>query len=150
MKSGQSIELQLVDENCQPLQLGNVMIDIHLFLGGDLRYRFIAGRTTKEGKLSISYEDLDHTRKDMGEMYLMDFNSPLDDCDPLVRVLIYSERELIERRDKAMNAHHKTPAWAEVWPSNSKLRAEPVSIEILGQVTHVQMPCRLLGAGGTR
>jgi hypothetical protein len=143
MKPAQSIQIQLVNGNGKPLHLGNVKLEIHFFTHGNFRYAFGVGLTDEKGYLKTSYSDVEKERREDSEYNLMDYNTKLDDCDSTVKIVILSGQELRERNEKALRYFDKPLDWAKNWPSNSKVKTQPVSVELRDQITHVQIPCEL-------
>lgn len=144
MKPGQSIEIQLMDRSGQqPVDLANVMIDVHLFYNGRFRYAFDAGRTSNAGTRIVTYDDLEGQRRRNGAMFLMDYNTKLDDCDTKIELRIRTRAELIEARKAVLEQFRREPDWASDWPANSEVKVDPVFVELQGQVTRVLVPCGL-------
>ena len=91
MKPDQSLEIQLSDHADQPVNLGNVVVEIHFFTGGRYRYAFKVGRTDDAGHLSISYREIERLRGENAVENLMDYNTKLEDCDPTIKIVVPSE-----------------------------------------------------------
>jgi len=144
MKLGQSIEIQLTDRNGKPIDVANIMVDVYLFYDGKFRYAFDAGRTGNGGTLTITYDHLESQRRSNGAIFLMDYNTKLDDCDAKVELRIQTQAELLEGRKNVLEQFRQEPPWAGDWPANSKVKAQPVSVELSGEITHVQIPCEVV------
>ena len=94
MTREQTIFLQLIDESNKPLALSNVIMVIHFFTNGNYRYGFKLPPTDNQGQLRISYDDIDAKRMESGSESLMDYNTPLADSDPQIRIEIPTDGEL--------------------------------------------------------
>ena len=84
MQPQQSILVTLETELGVALRANNILIDIKLFTRGNLRYQLKAGRTDANGTLLITYSALAKQRASNAMQFLMDYNTPLTDCDPTV------------------------------------------------------------------
>lgn len=140
MKPNQSIDLQLVDSNGEHAAIPNVMIELSFFTKGNFRYRLGVGRTDASGRLIVSYVEVETLRQRNAEFDLMDYNTKLKDCDPLVEVIIDSEDELRERYKKVLRSYGEPPPWAKNWPSNANVRGQRKSVELIGQTARVEIP----------
>src|SRR5260221_1542340 len=107
MKPNQSVEIQLVDVSGAPLRLGNILLESHFFTNGNLRYSFKVGRTDNNGQLRFSYADVDVIRRQYGAENLMDYNTPLEDCDPAITVVVPSEEQLREQQKSALKFYNR-------------------------------------------
>ena len=139
MRAEQLLQIQLTDRENQPLLAANILIDVQFFVAGRLRYTFVAGRTASSGNLVVTYDDLEAMRRDMAQLFLMDFNTRLEDCDPTVNLKIPSQGSLITRHDNALRSYQKAPRWAEDWPSNSEVKADGISVELHDDVARVDI-----------
>jgi hypothetical protein len=137
MKPGQSINIQLTTGDKKPLPISDVLVLINLFTGGKYRYGFVAGRTDKEGRLIVSYEDIEKLRRANAQEFLMDYNTKLEDCDPFVQIVVPSEKDLLDRKEKVFQNFGRTPEWAVIWPSNAKVRSQENTVKLVGQTVEV-------------
>ena len=137
MRPGQSIRIRLKDREGNVVALKSVLIHIEFFMHGSYRYGFAAGRTDHEGRLVVSYGDLEEQRRRYSLTNLMDYNTRLEDCDPTVNLSILSEEELCSRRQKAAQAYGKDPEWAKTWPSNAQVQAQATTVELSYPITDV-------------
>lgn len=142
MKPGQSIHIQLLDETGAPLPAENIIVHIEFFTNGNYRYGFEAGRTDKKGRLVVSYDELEHRRLSLSSEFLMDYNTKLDECDPIIKIVILSEEELRSRQRKVLRFYGTEPDWAKAWPSNARIKAESKTVDLANQVTTVDIPAR--------
>jgi hypothetical protein len=139
MKPDQFIQIQLETPSGAPLALYNALLEIRLFTQGKLRYCFKAGRTDNNGLLRVSYSDLENLRAANAKQFLMDYNTPLEDCDPVVELCVPSEEELRYASDKISKSYGKPPDWAANWPSNAQLQAQCKVVTLTNSVTRVSI-----------
>lgn len=97
MKSGSVLDVQLVDVQGLPLAMPNVSIDVVLYCSGNERYRFDAGATDAQGRISTSYDMLERTRKQNQAFAVMDYNTKLEGCDDTVELAVPTLDQLRER-----------------------------------------------------
>ncbi len=142
MKPEQSIYIQLMDAKEQPLQLGGVLVSIDFFTKGNPRYSFTAGRTDQVGVLRLTYLDIERLRSDNAKLFLMDYNTKLEECDSVVRITVPTDSQLRSRFENATKTFNKSPEWASTWPSNAKIESIPQEIEIIGPITEVKLSCK--------
>ncbi len=148
MHPGQSIQIQLVDDAGAPAPLGNVLPEVRFFCGGQTkrhRYAFKTWSTDPGGRCEIRYEELEDMRRLLASADLMDFNTPLEECDALVEVRIPPEEELLELKRRPWRRSWWRPAWLSEWPANGQLGpVEPRRVTAGGRVTRVEIPVRPL------
>jgi uncharacterized protein YccT (UPF0319 family) len=113
MNPNQTIEIQLADDDGNPVTIRNVFIEIRYFMGGHFRYAFDVGRTNENGSLRLTYATIDTVRRANAEANLMDYNTSLDDCDPRVQIVIPSEQKLKEYYEQAIRFYQIAPAWSK-------------------------------------
>ena len=143
MNPGQSIGVQLVQENGRGLPVSNVMIEFEFFVKGSFRFALKVGRTNEAGCLSVTYEEIEVLRRDRAEKNVMDYNTKLDDCDPSVRVVVRSEQELLDQRDNVLRFYRHEPEWAKDWPSNHRISARPITVETVEHETRAEVLCAI-------
>src|ERR1700734_1273658 len=112
MKPGQAIHVQLSDVNGKPLAIENILVEIHLFTTGNYRYGFEAGRTDANGQIVVTYQDLETQRQENGAFFIMDYNTPLEDCDPVAKFVVPAEYELRRRQQEVIKVFGKEPTFA--------------------------------------
>lgn len=146
----QTIVLQLVDESNKPLALPNVIMVINFFTGGRHRYGFFLDPTDGQGRLRISYEDVETERRDNAKESLMDYNTPLTECDPQIQITIPTDEELKRSYEVATRwaGRGVTPNYAREWltANNAKIRSTKVVAELGKNETVVLIPCKLATA----
>jgi hypothetical protein len=140
MNPGQTINIQLTTGENKPFPIHDVLVLINLFTGGTYRYGFVAGRTDKEGRLNVSYDDLEKLRRANAQEFLMDCNTKLEDCDPLVQIVVPSVEDLLARKAKVLENFGRAPDWAMTWPSNAKVKAQESTVKLVGQTVDALIP----------
>jgi hypothetical protein len=140
MKPTQALILQLRDELGNPLLLAGIYFDLLFFIQGQDCYGFRFGPTDGQGELRITYRDVETKRALEAKFYLMDYNTPLDDCDDRLKIQIPSA-------DKLRKAYEWQAKWldggaspeAEGWlkSANPKLGGKEVAAELNGDETVV-------------
>jgi hypothetical protein len=147
MNRGQSLSVQLVNYDGNPLAVGNVIVDVSFFLEGQRRYGFRLGETDSQGRLHLRYGDVERARLRNLEFQTWDYKTKLEDCDARVLVSIPSKEELEEALITATTFNEGTvPTWARNWAtaSNGKLKCGETLVELLQQDTTVRVSCELL------
>ena len=142
MKPDQSIYIQLVDTQEQPLRLGGVLVSIEFFTSGNLRYTFTAGRTDEMGTLNLSYLYFEKLRSHNAKFFLMDYNTKLEECDSVIGISIPTNVQLRNQSENATKAFGEPPDWANVWPSNGQIESIPRKVELIGPITEVKLTCK--------
>jgi hypothetical protein len=140
MQPKQSLAIQLTSLPGCEVKTGDILLDIKLFTRGSFRYQFKAGRTDAKGKLSITYADLEFQRASNAKLFLMDYNTPLTDCDPLVEISIPSDRELKIASEYVEQNFGTVPTWATPWPSNAIVEGLPQKVTLTSDTTSVSYP----------
>lgn len=147
MQRGQIIEIQLVDRSGTQVRMANVLPEIRVFYRGRTErplYSFEVWSTDTGGRCEIRFEDLEVQRMLLGSGDLMDFNTPLTDCDPVVEVRIAPESEFEARKRRPWRTSWWRPAWLTDWPANGQLEpVEPKRVTLSGRVTRVDMVVKL-------
>jgi len=147
MKPTQTLIIQLVDEMGKPFRLADIYIDLSFFLQGQYRYGFRFGPTNRQGELHITYQDVETKRAIEAKIFLMDYNTPLDDCDDLVRISIPSMDKLKEAYEwNTKWFADKTSEDAKGWlnAANAKIRANEIPVKLHGTETIVSVPCSVV------
>lgn len=91
------INIRLVNERGVAIPLEKVIFDINLYVSGILRYSFDGGATDSEGQCTIELDDLTRQWLEKRKLFLMDYNTPLQECDDVVGILAPSATELASR-----------------------------------------------------
>jgi hypothetical protein len=139
MNPRQSLEIQLVGNNGTQLQIGNVLLELNFFVGGQYRFGFKIGRTNSVGALTISYDDVEQIRTGRAVENLMDYNSKPDDCDNRIQIVIPSERTLREQVAVVQRIYQTAPEWSKHWPSNANIRPAEALVDLIEGITHIEI-----------
>ena len=149
MQPGQKIEIQLVDKSGNPVRIAGVIPYIRLFhrgYGERPRYTFQGWPTNAAGRSEVTFNDLDEDRIMLSFSNLMDFNTPLAECDPTVEIWIPPESHFEEARRRILEWPSRSrPAWLTAWPTNGKLGpVAPSKVTLRGRTTLVEITVDLL------
>ena len=91
------VNVQLVDENSRALAISNVLLNIIFYTSGVIRYSFSAGKTDRSGSCLIRFSDITEEWLENRQLFLMDYNTPLQDCDEEIGILSPSAEDLFNR-----------------------------------------------------
>jgi hypothetical protein len=105
------LTVRLVDPAGEPMRIASVLLDIRFYVGGRFRYAFALGQTDGEGVCRTSLAAIERQLEANRRLFLMDYNTPLEDCDAIVGIVAPSAGELAERR----------AARAKWWPEDLQL-----------------------------
>lgn len=146
MKPTTRIDVQLVDLSGNSLSIADVSVGIVLYCHGNYRYHFSTGVTDHHGRIAISYAALESERRKNGLLFLMDYNTRLDDCDDEVRFVVPTLDELKARLE------HVKKYYREYVQETLKLVAQSnnglVEYHDVGKIaldeamTLVELPCK--------
>ena len=140
MKPGSVLDIQLSGGHGVPLAIPNVIVEVVFLQGGLERYRFDGGETDVGGHLSVSYERFENIRKDNQSFALMDYNTRLEECDPILVVRVPAMAELSQRLD-ALNK------W---FPDQAPSMAERIKSANNGRVEVREVRAHTVDGGRTR
>ena len=147
MKPEQSIVVELVDEAGASLQLAGVYVDLELYTRGRYRYGFRLGATNNSGRICIDYEMVEEKRSEGARVFLMDYNTPITDCDRRVKIHVPTADELKKAYDGIGQWFEgKKPAYAEGWrtANNAKIESKEIFAELQDGETFIRVPCALI------
>jgi hypothetical protein len=91
------ITVQLCDGKGNPLSIAGVHLDVRFYTRGRFRYSFSLGATDVHGSSCTTFGELERQFQANRRFFLMDYNTPLSDCDTLVGVAAPTADELAER-----------------------------------------------------
>jgi len=100
MKNDFRFKVQLADHDCGSI-MKEVFIDAVVFLRKHVRYRFSLGTTDSAGLMEVSFDQLEQIRRRNQKNNLMDYNTPLQECDSTFELLVPREEELEQRLEAA-------------------------------------------------
>jgi hypothetical protein len=133
MNIGSVLEIQLQDSKQRPILMAEVSLDVVFFCEGRERYRFDAGKTDAQGHVTASYDLFESIRKDNQSFAVMDYNTRLEVCDPVVVVRAPTLDELNQRLTAVKTWFpDRVPALAERYglSNNGRLRVEEVRVSV--------------------
>lgn len=81
----------------EPLAIAEVHLDLRFYIEGRFRYSFSLGRTDGYGVCRTTLLEIERQLEANRRIFLMDYSSPLTDCDTLVGIVAPTAGELIER-----------------------------------------------------
>ena len=93
-----SIQIQLADAMRCVLGLADVSIDAVVYMEGRVRYRFASGKTNAQGRLTVTFDELERSRLKNQAYSLMEYNTRLEECDTRISFVVPSLKELKERQ----------------------------------------------------
>ena len=102
----EDINVRLVRSDGEPLSISDVLINIRFYVEGRFRYQFILGRTGADGVCRASFQDIEGELEGNRRFFLMDYNTPLEDCDSKVGIFAPSGDQIAEWE----------AGRAEIWP----------------------------------
>jgi len=150
MNANQNIEIRLINSNGRSLHIADVIVDLSFSCRGHYRYSFRVGATNEQGHLRVSYHNVELLRREQAQIFLMDFNTKLEDCDPRVRIRLPSRNEL-ERAHAYASAHYPDFAQRHAGPwlaaANGRVHAEDVEVDLAQETTEVEILCDLVDKG---
>lgn len=129
MTVGAKMKIQLLDEQRRPVELENILVEATFFVERRRRYVFDAGRTNQHGQIEIGFADFERQRRDQAEFDIMDYNTPIANCDPVIQLSIPSRSELEHRHQQVMTAYGTPPPWASNWPANPDRHQQSVQVD---------------------
>jgi hypothetical protein len=143
------LDIQLVGTNGAKLKLRNVSLDIVFFCDGKERYRFDAGVTNWLGRCRTNYAALDGERKENQRIFLMDYNTKLEDCDEVVAIHMPSTDELRTRLEAVRNyfpTNIESVSRRFARSNNGRVHAPDVRVKFLAnQRIAANLVCDVLG-----
>jgi hypothetical protein len=150
MKPEQIIKIQLVTGRGEPLRLDKVFSSVRLFTKGNYCYGFRLNSTDENGQLIIRYDDIEKARKSSAQESIMDYNTPLKDCDDEIGIQIPEAQDLEKAYEIAKRWAGKGVASPEMeaWltANNAKIKAEEVSVSLHDGENLVRVPCVVLAS----
>lgn len=150
MKFSDVVSVRLVDFSRRSLPMALVYLDLDFFTRGNYRYGFRLGPTDEYGLCKINFNLVENRRIEASEVFLMDYNTALSDCDKRIKISIPSVKELQEAYNRVCSWYNgKIPDYAKGWhlANNGKVRAEDVFAELAEGETVVEIPCALVEKG---
>jgi hypothetical protein len=140
MRRGSLLQIQLNDSDNMPLAIAKVFVDVAFQKEGRERYRFEAGETDSSGRISASYDHFEKIRRDNQAFAVMDYNTMLEDCDPVISVSVPTPAELTRR----------VAALRKWFPERMRALSERVAASNNGRVQVEETRVELIDGGITR
>lgn len=110
---GAELKVELVRLDGIALALANVALDINFYVSGVKLYSFSAGETDAKGVCSMNYQHVFEQWLENRRLFLMDYNTPLQDCDDEVGIWAPSATELDRRLSAVKRWYGKNSDEAE-------------------------------------
>jgi hypothetical protein len=140
------ITVRLNDAKGEPIRVSGVHLDICFYIERRLRYSFSLNRTDAHGISRTSFEEIERQLEANRRLFLMDYNTPLSDCDPLVGIVAPTAADLVERE----------AARAKWWPdeppmyvgaANDRVRCPEHKFELCrGNGNEFELVCEMQGS----
>lgn len=147
MQPGDIITIQLADEEKRPIELDMVEITISFFLKQTFRYAFGFGPTDQQGRVRVSYDNIEKKRLESLMVQPWDYKTTIIECDNRIAVSTRSRAEL----DKAIKYatlfnHGTTPADVRWWTTanNARIRCASIDVSLSSGESIVFLPCSFL------
>ena len=94
-------DIQIADRAGNPIAKGGIVVDVVLFFRHKVRYRFAFGTTNEFGLVKIDSDLVEKIRLSNQKFNLMDYNTPLADCDATLEFVVPTSIELEQRIEAA-------------------------------------------------
>jgi hypothetical protein len=133
MQPGDIITVQLADEEKRPIELDMVEITISFFLKQKFRYAFGFGPTDQQGRVRVSYDDIEKQRLESLQVQPWDYQTTISECDNQITVTARSQVELDRALRYATSFNLGTiPSGVKWWAAanNAKIRCEPIDVSL--------------------
>jgi hypothetical protein len=128
------LTVRLRDGNGDAVRIAGVHLDLRFYTQGRFRYSFSLGKTDVHGACHTTIEQLESQLEANQRLFLMDYNTPLAECDTLVGIVAPRAGELVERE----------AARAKWWPNEPSMSARAANDRV-----HCQEQKFELNRGGT-
>lgn len=144
IKDNWVINVSLVDDFGSPMAKKDICIDVSLMVNGNPRYQFMLGVTDESGQFQFQRSHIDAALERHRELFLMDYNTPLSECDDVVCISSPGSNELRNRRaaiSRWFPEREEELARLDRC-ARCSLRAMPVAVPLGRKRVDVQMVCR--------
>jgi hypothetical protein len=105
----EQLTVRLRDAKGEPVHIAGVELDLRFYIEGRFRYSFSLGRTDAHGVCHTSFQEIERQLEASRQIFLMDYNTPLADCDTLVGIAAPTAREIAERQASQAKYWPKEP-----------------------------------------
>lgn len=147
MKKGDVITAQLVDHRDAPIHLSGVEVTLSLFMRGQHRYSFGFGPTNEQGRLTITYDDVERERRASLAQQPWDYKTLLEECDPRVTLSVRSGDELAKAIDTARDWNAGVLPTELAWwtaSQNGRIQCAAVDVDVLDGAIDVAIACECI------
>jgi hypothetical protein len=147
MQPGDIITIQLADEEKRPIGLDMVEITISFFLKQKFRYAFSFGPTDQQGRVRVSYDNIEEQRLESLKVQPWDYKTTIIECDSRITVATRSQAELDTAIKFATSfSLGTTPAGVRWWTTanNARIRCAPIDVSLSSGESTVFLPCAFL------
>jgi len=127
--NGEELTVRLRDSNGEPLPFAGVHLELRFYLKGRFRYSFSLGRTDDEGICRITLQEIEQQLEADRRLFLMDYNTPLSDCDTMVGIASPTANELREREAARAKWWPQEPS-AYAGATNGRVRCPEQKFEL--------------------
>lgn len=144
MKRGDSLVIQLVSRDGEVMRLPLVEVTVRFYLNERFRYAFTFGPTDNDGRVVVTYDDVEKQRLESLQVQPWDYKTTIDECDRRVTVTARSEAELKKAIEVATHFNHgATPADVKWWAesNNGRINCEPRDVALGSGVTTTNLSC---------
>src|SRR5258708_21305298 len=139
MIQGQTIRVQFSAKDGKPLQIGDILLLIQFSKDGNYCYEFEIGSTDISGRLIVSYGEVEKRRSACAVEFPAEFSTRVEECDPVVKILVPSEKDLAARMRKFNEDYGRPPDWAAPWPSNARIKPQEITVDLTGKTVEVHL-----------
>jgi hypothetical protein len=146
LRPEQEILVALVDAAGISLHLPRVYVDLELYNRRSSRYGFRLGATNNSGTVRIDYRSVEEKRSEGASVFLMDYSTPITDCDDRVKIHVPTADELRQAYQVIGQWFEGAkPAYAEGWltANNARIEAKDICAELQEGETLIRVPCTL-------
>lgn len=107
-----------------------VFVDVVVFVRRRVRYRFNLGATDSSGQIEVSFSRLERIRLENQKDNLMDYNTPLTDCDSIIELIVPTAMELEQRCEAARRWYSEDASADTVGGKNDEVVCAPVAVDV--------------------
>jgi hypothetical protein len=125
----EELTVRLHDRKGEPLAIAEVHLDLSFYIEGRFRYSFSLGRTDADGVCRTTFQEIERQLEANRRLFLMDYNTPLTDCDTSVGIVAPTAGELIERESAGVKWWPEEPS-RYVGTANNRVRCTEQKFEV--------------------
>ena len=140
------VSVHLCDRRGQPVRIGEVHVDLLFYTGGRFRYSFSFGRTDTDGVCRTTVGEIERQLRENQQLFLMDYNTPLEECDTLIGIVAPTADELVERQAVLTKWWPKAPSIYS-GTANERVQCREQKFEVrFGRPNVFELVCEAEGA----